>query len=536
MPPTDVFDASADDGAATASTSATDTAIEEDIDNEANSWVDLNIHEALQMVGYGKFQQRLLLVSGLMFMADAVEVMLLSFLQVLVKDEWQLTSTQQAGITAAVFAGELPGALFWGFFADRFGRRMGFLLSALCIAIFGILSAFVPDVSWLMVCRAMVGFGVSGALVPFDLMAEFLPDNERARVLLLFQLYWTVGIAFVAVVAWVVIESWGWRWLTGLCATPLVLVLLSFPWMPESPKWLVDQRRYDEAIHVLHATAHLNGTTLPSALRIKPSEPTKYHKLPRRGSRGVLTELCGPALRRVSAMLFLIWFGFGLSYYGYVPQVHILMLDLYDDCTASGITLICRGSENSIILLFPRIFQPQDGNAFNYTCIFLAALAEVLGVFLTMAIVDKMGRRQTQIALYFLCALAVMLSAFELNLIVLTMLAMAARAFIMGASSTTWLATPEAFPTHVRTSGHGIASAMCRMGGFITPFIADSESMSVAAVCAVYGTCLLLTTAASALLPPDTIDPDGGGACELVALTSSGGESGVSSASTSSDD
>ncbi|KAF0694376.1 Aste57867_14745 [Aphanomyces stellatus] len=455
----------------------------------------LSIHDAIKMVGFGTFQKRLLVVSGLMFMADAVEVMLLSFLQVLVKKEWDLTYTQEAGITAAVFAGELPGALFWGFFADKYGRRKGFLLSALCIAVFGILSAFVPDVWWLMVCRAMVGFGVSGALVPFDLMAEFLPDTERARVLLAFQLFWTVGIAFVAIVAWVVIDAWGWRWLTGLCATPLVLVLMSFPWMPESPKWLVDQHRYAEAIDVLHATAQLNGTSLPASVRLKPLESSKYNK-----GRGV-RDLCSPVLWRVSTMLFLIWLGFGLSYYG-------------------------------IILLFPRIFKPDDGQAFNYTCIFLAAVAEVLGVFLTIAIVDKIGRRMTQIVLYFLCTVAVVLSAFDFDLVALTILAMAARAFIMGASSVTWLATPEAFPTHVRTSGHGIASAMCRIGGFITPFIADSEDMSVAYVCAIYGFCLFLTTGAAVLLPPDTIDPDlpcemkrlgddDGRELELVALTGS---------------
>ncbi|ETV71250.1 hypothetical protein H257_13390 [Aphanomyces astaci] len=485
MPPTEVLDAAADsvvdDSAVTDDTSPT---LSMDSADESNV---LTIHEAIQRVGYGTFQKRLLLVSGLMFMADAVEVMLLSFLQVLVKDEWHLTSTQQAGITAAVFAGELPGALFWGFFADKYGRRLGFLLSALCIAVFGIWSAFVPTVWWLMACRAMVGFGVSGALVPFDLMAEFLPDSERARVLLLFQLYWTVGIAFVAILAWVVIESWGWRWLTGLCATPLVLVLCSFPWMPESPKWLVDQHRYDEAIHVLEATAKLNGTTLPYNVRIRPLESKGVKEQGR-----VIGEICSRKLWRASTMLFLTWLGFGLSYYG-------------------------------IILLFPRIFKPEDGQTFNYTCIFLAAVAEVLGVFLTMTIVDTVGRRQTQIALYFVCALAVFLSALDLDLVSLTILAMAARAFIMGASSTTWLATPEAFPTHVRTSGHGIASAMCRLGGFVTPFIADSESMSVAGVCGIYGTCLLLTTVACYLLPPDSINPDllvvCDTACELVALT-----------------
>jgi MFS family permease len=141
--------------------------------------------------------------------------MLLSFLQVLVKHEWQLSYAEEAGITAVVFLGELPGALFWGVFGDRYGRRRGFLWSTLCIACFGLLSAFTTNIFQLMLCRAFVGFGVSGNVIPFDLMAEFLPDAERARVLLIFQMFWTLGIAFVAALAWIVIEPLGWRWLTG---------------------------------------------------------------------------------------------------------------------------------------------------------------------------------------------------------------------------------------------------------------------------------------------------------------------------------
>ncbi|RHY87471.1 hypothetical protein DYB37_009811 [Aphanomyces astaci] len=177
MPPTEVLDAAADgvvdDSAVTEDTSPT---LSMDSANESNV---LTIHEAIQRVGYGTFQKRLLLVSGLMFMA----VMLLSFLQVLVKDEWHLTSTQQAGITAAVFAGELPGALFWGFFADKYGRRLGFLLSALCIAVFGIWSAFVPTVWWLMACRAMVGFGVSGNRSLYSVPSTVLYTLRRARAI-----------------------------------------------------------------------------------------------------------------------------------------------------------------------------------------------------------------------------------------------------------------------------------------------------------------------------------------------------------------
>ncbi|OQR94167.1 transporter [Achlya hypogyna] len=431
----------------------------------------VSIGDAIHMVGFGRFQKTLLIVSGLMFMADAVEVMLLSFLQVLVRSEWNLSYAQEAGITAAVFAGELPGALFWGFFGDKYGRRMGFLWSALCIAIFGVLSAFATNVYYLMVCRALVGFGVAGSLVPFDLMAEFLPDKERGRVLMYFQLFWTVGIAFVAILAWVVIEPLGWRWLTGLCATPLVGVLASFHWMPESPKWLCDQNRFDEALAVLATTAAINGTELDSALKLRQMESTKYNK-----HRGA-SELCGPLLRRASTMLFSIWFGFGFGYYG-------------------------------IILLFPRLFAKADDEQFNYPSIFLAAVAEVAGVFFTIAIVDRWGRRLTQIVLYGVSALAVLLSAFDLALPLLTLFAMVGRAAIMGASSTTWLATPEAFPTHVRTTGHGIASAMARVGGFVTPFVADAHGLTVRTICGIYAAAIALTTLAAYGLPPDPDDPD----------------------------
>ncbi|OQS00033.1 hypothetical protein THRCLA_06293 [Thraustotheca clavata] len=431
----------------------------------------ISIHDAIKLVGYGRFQQILFVVSGLMFMADAVEVMLLSFLQILVKDEWNLSYAQQAGITAAVFAGELPGALFWGFFGDKYGRRMGFLWSTLCIAVFGLLSAFATNVYYLMLCRAFVGFGVAGSLIPFDLMAEFLPDDQRGRVLMSFQLFWTFGIAFVAMLAWLVIDNLGWRWLTGLCTIPLLLVLVSFYWMPESPKWLCDQMRLDEALSILRSVASMHNIQLDQEMRLKPMETTKFNK-----HRGV-RELFDPVLLRVSSMLFLIWFGFGFSYYG-------------------------------IILLFPRLFAQSDGSAFNYTSIFLAAIAELAGVLGTIAVVDRWGRRMTQIVFYGFASVAVLLSTINFNLAILTILAMIARAGIMGASSTTWLATPEAFPTHVRTSGHGIASAMARVGGFLTPFIADAHGMTVQYICGIYGLTIALTTIAAYSLPPDTLDPD----------------------------
>jgi len=64
----------------------------------------------------------MLLAAGLCFAADSMEVLLLSFLAVVVQAEWDLSSTQTSGITAAVFLGAMSGTLLLGPLGDKFGR------------------------------------------------------------------------------------------------------------------------------------------------------------------------------------------------------------------------------------------------------------------------------------------------------------------------------------------------------------------------------------------------------------------------------
>ena len=44
-----------------------------------------------------------------------------------------------------------------------------------------------------------------------------------------------------AVLAWGLLSSWGWRWLLGLSSLPLLVLLVAYPWLPESPYWLAVQ-------------------------------------------------------------------------------------------------------------------------------------------------------------------------------------------------------------------------------------------------------------------------------------------------------
>jgi MFS family permease len=145
---------------------------------------NLTLDEALSKNKVGIFQYRLLLMCGFAFMADGLEVNLLTFLSTCAGDEWGLSDQQKASITGVVFAGILIGSLFWGIFADRYGRKLTFLLACGLISVAGFLSGAATNFAMLIFFRAIVGFGIGGANIPFDLLAEFLPTSHRGSFLI----------------------------------------------------------------------------------------------------------------------------------------------------------------------------------------------------------------------------------------------------------------------------------------------------------------------------------------------------------------
>ncbi len=142
------------------------------------------IETAIEKVGTGTFQYKILLATGLCFMADAMEVLLLSFLSTVLKHEWNLSEREVDSIVAVVFAGALLGTLILGTAGDVWGRKPIFAVTAFLIAIAGVATAFCRNYEEFLVARFFVGFGVGGLTVPFDTLGEFLPGAARGKNLL----------------------------------------------------------------------------------------------------------------------------------------------------------------------------------------------------------------------------------------------------------------------------------------------------------------------------------------------------------------
>jgi putative MFS transporter len=155
--------------------------------------------------------------------------------------------------------------------ADRFGRRTSFFFAYFLITAAGIASAFAPSFAALVIFRGIVGFGVAGATVPFDLLAEFLSPEKRGQYLIQIEYYWTVGSLFVAGIAWAILGSLGWRILTLITVLPVLLVSVACAAiLPESPRWLISKGRYREAEAIVKNAAEVNGTPIAHPFTFAP--------------------------------------------------------------------------------------------------------------------------------------------------------------------------------------------------------------------------------------------------------------------------
>ena len=116
---------------------------------------------ALKHLGFGPFHVFLMIVNGIAFCADAVEILSLAFVLPLLNkpDEFGMSDTEGAILSSVIFIGMLFGSYIWGSLADVTGRRMTMLLSLTCSGVFGLASAFVPSYWLFTLMRFFSGFG-----------------------------------------------------------------------------------------------------------------------------------------------------------------------------------------------------------------------------------------------------------------------------------------------------------------------------------------------------------------------------------------
>jgi MFS transporter, putative metabolite:H+ symporter len=119
-------------------------------------------------------------------MLDFFDFFLIGYVLAFIVGQWKLTFLESGTILLAAGIGAIPGAFFWGWMADRIGRRKVFIATVLNFSLATGLMAASPDqYGWLFLafCRMLVGFGVAGMVtVDLPLVQEFVPSSKRGWV------------------------------------------------------------------------------------------------------------------------------------------------------------------------------------------------------------------------------------------------------------------------------------------------------------------------------------------------------------------
>ena len=181
-------------------------------------------------------QKKLLSIAGLGWMFDAMDVGMLSFIIAALKIDWDLTPQQMGWIGSVNSIGMAIGALLFGIWADRIGRKKIFIITLLLFSIASGLSALTTTLSVFLIFRFFIGMGLGGELpVASTLVSEIVPAKDRGRIIVLLESFWAFGWLLASLISYFIIPSFGWRIALIISALPAFYALYLRLKLPDSP-------------------------------------------------------------------------------------------------------------------------------------------------------------------------------------------------------------------------------------------------------------------------------------------------------------
>ncbi len=392
-------------------------------------------------------RNKLLRVAGVGWMFDAMDVGILSFVIAALAADWGLNSSQMGWIGSVNSIGMAVGALVFGVFADKVGRKQIFMWTLIIFSVASGLSALTTTFIAFLILRFFVGMGLGGELpVASTLVSESVEAKERGRVVVLLESFWAGGWLIAAIISYFVIpaEFWpieGWR---------VALILTAIP-----------------ALYAVYIRIHL-----PDSPQFKAKAEAK--------NRSIMENIAGVWQKKYSRstlMLWILWFTVVFSYYGmflWLPSVMV----------GKGFDLI---------------------SSFKY--VLIMTLAQLPGYFTAAWFIEKLGRKFVLITYLIGTAASAFVFGNAESITVLLTSGILLSFFNLGAWGALYAYTPEQYPTIIRGTGAGMAAAVGRIGGIFGPLLVGyllNAGYEIGSIFAIFCVSILVGAAAVLFLGKET--------------------------------
>jgi SHS family lactate transporter-like MFS transporter len=177
---------------------------------------------------------------------DAFDYFIVVLVYADIAKTFHISKAEVAFVTTATLLMRPVGALIFGLWADRVGRRLPLMVDVIFYSIVGFLCAFAPNFTVLVILRLLYGIGMGGEWgLGAALAMEKVPVERRGFFSGLLQEGYAFGYLLASVASLVVMNWLGfsWRWLFGLSIIPALVSLIIRYRVEESEVWEAAQDR-----------------------------------------------------------------------------------------------------------------------------------------------------------------------------------------------------------------------------------------------------------------------------------------------------
>jgi putative MFS transporter len=393
----------------------------------------------LERLPLTSYQRGIFIIIATAWFFDSLDLGALTFVLGSIKAEFALDAAHAGLLSSMSFVGMFLGASSAGLLADRFGRTKVFQVSMIFWGLGSIFCGLAPSVELLGIARILLGFGM-GMEFPCaqSMLSEIMPAKNRGRYIAYLEGFWPIGFIASGLLCYAVLSFATWRWVFIIEGLPAIFVLVVRRKVPESPRWLAARGHTADAERVMAGIEAQVQRRLPAGTVLPTPKP--FVTLPASTAGGFPALFAGAQGKR-TIMLWCLWFFALLGFYGLTTWLGALL--------------------------------QQKGFAVTKS-VFYTVLISLAGVpgFLTAAwLLERLGRKATLIGMLLGSAMAAYFYGTSATVGALIGFGLCMQFCQFGMWSVLYAYTPELYPTRIRATGAGFASAIGRLGSLLGPYV-----------------------------------------------------------------
>ncbi|MGH2622942.1 MAG: MFS transporter, partial [Sphingobacterium sp.] len=178
------------------------------------------------------------------------ETAVISGAEQIIQKLWHLDAVRH-GLTVSIsLIGTIIGAIIAGRISDRYGRKpvLYFVATLYLLSAIGCAIASIWELFLLFRLLGGLAVGISSVVGPVY-TSEIAPAKDRGKLTGTFQIMIVLGIftAYLTNFLFLSVGTDGWRYMLGIMAVPALLFILLLKFIPESPRWLVQNGEIEKA-------------------------------------------------------------------------------------------------------------------------------------------------------------------------------------------------------------------------------------------------------------------------------------------------